>query len=226
MRSPVPPELEFHTDPVLRFWQSPLCRLVINTDHNIALLAAMIDGNAGTAIFETFLNFAFPELADELLSPTLVVCVIKQLPDIQYSGMVIKGHIQAGDMETLILGEEAKERDKVSAAIFFESPASLAGHVQTDPHTGITVIENGNASEVKAVPVTVPPLLHGGPCCILHMEQSDPVPGIFFFAAYCEPIKQNDIFGDSVFHHFLPLLCRQYPPVSPGGLRKAATFPV
>ena len=92
-------------------------------------------------------------------------------------------------METLILGEEAKERDKVSAAVLLESPASLAGHVQTDPHTGITVIEDRNASEVKAVPVTIPPLLHGGPCCILHMEQSDPVPGIFFFTAYCEPIK-------------------------------------
>ncbi len=33
MRSPVPPELKLHSDPVLRFWQSPLCRLVINTDH-------------------------------------------------------------------------------------------------------------------------------------------------------------------------------------------------
>ena len=77
MRSPVPPELEFHTDPVLRFWQSPLCRLVINTDHNIALLASMIDGNTGTAIFETFLNFAFSKLADELLSPILVIRVIK-----------------------------------------------------------------------------------------------------------------------------------------------------
>ena len=208
LSSPFPPELELHPDPVLLLRQAPLCRLVIYPDHNVALFAAVVDRNTGTAILEALLYFAFPEFADKLLLSVLIIRIMEQLPDIEDPGMVIESHIQAGDMKPLILREHLEKADKITAAILLKGPTALAGHIQTAPHAGIAVIVDGDAPEVKSVPVAVSPLLHGGPGHILHMKDSDPIPGIFLFTAYCEPIKQNDIFGDSVFHHFLPLLCR------------------
>lgn len=168
----------------------------------------MVDRNARAAIFKAFLNLTFPEFTNKLLLPILVICVMEQLPDIQYPSMVIKSHIQARNMEPVILREQPKEPNKVTAAILLKSPAALSGHIQTNPHAGVTVIEDGDAPKIEAVPVPIPPLLHGGPAHILHVEQSHPIPRIIFFAAYCEPIEQDHIFGDSILHNFLPLLCR------------------
>ena len=206
--STVPPELELHPDPVLFLRQAPLCRLVIYPDHNVALFAAVVDRNTGTAILEALLYFTFPEFADKLLLSVLIIRIMEQLPDIEDPCMVIESHIQAGDMKPLILREHLEKADKITAAILLKGPAALARHIQTAPHTGIAVIVDGDAPEVKAVPVAVSPLLHGGPGHILHMKDSDPIPGIFLFTAYGKPIEEDHIFGDSIFHHFLPLLCR------------------
>lgn len=193
---------------MLLFWQTALRCFVVDPDHNLTLLAAMVDRNAGAAIFKTFFNLTFPKFTDKLLSPILVIRVMKQLPDIQDPGVVIKGHIQTSDMKPVILGEQLKEPNKIPTAILLKSPAALAGHIQTDPHARVAIIKDGDTPKIETVPVTVPPLLHGGPAHILHMEQSQPIPGVLFFAANCKPIEQDHIFGDSVFHHFLPLLCR------------------
>ena len=208
LSSPVSPELELHPDPVLFLRQAPLCRLVIYPDHNVALFAAVVDRNTGTAILEALLYFTFPEFADKLLLSVLIIRIMEQLPDIEDPCMVIESHIQAGDMKPLILREHLEKADKITAAILLKGPAALARHIQTAPHTGIAVIVDGDAPEVKAVPVAVSPLLHGGPGHILHMKDSDPIPGIFLFTAYGKPIEEDHIFGDSIFHHFLPLLCR------------------
>lgn len=208
LSGPLPPELKLHPDPMLLFRQIALCCLVVDPDHDLTLLAAVVDRNAGTAILEAFLNLTFPEFADKLLLPILVICVMEQLPNIQYPGMVIKSHVQTGNMESVILREQLKKPNKVTAAILLKSPAALAGHIQTDPHAGVAVIKDGDAPEIETIPVPIPPLLHGGPAHLLHAEQSYPIPRVLFFAANCKPIEQDHIFGDSVFHHFLPLLCR------------------
>lgn len=105
LRCPFPPELQLHPNPVLLFWKTALRCLVVDPDHDLALLAAMVDRNAGAAILKTFFNLTFPEFTDKLLSPILVIRVMKQLPDIQDPGVVIKGHIQTSDMKPVILGE-------------------------------------------------------------------------------------------------------------------------
>jgi hypothetical protein len=193
---------------MLLLGQAALRCLVINSDHDFTLLAAMINRDTGPAVLKALLYLTFSELTDKLLTSVLVVRIIKQLPDIQYPGMVIKSHIQTGDMEAVILGDHPEKTDKVSAAVFLESPASLAGHIQADSHIRIAIIQNRNASEINAVPVAVPALFHGGPCQILHMKERHPIPGVLLLAGYRQPIKQDHVFGNRAFHNFLPLSCR------------------
>ena len=101
--STVPPKLELHPDPVLLFWQAALCRLVVDPDHDLALLAAMIDGDTGPAVLKALLYLTLSEFTDKLLPSVLVIRIMKQLANIQNPGMVIKSHVQTGDMEAVIL---------------------------------------------------------------------------------------------------------------------------
>ena len=134
LSSPLPPELELNPDPVLGFGQTAFCCFVIDPDQNITAFTAMVNCNTRTTIIKFLFNLTLSKFTNKLLLYYFIITIFfisafvgvpKQLVDVQDPSMVVKSHIQAGDMETLILGEEAKERDKVTAAIFLKSPTSL-----------------------------------------------------------------------------------------------------
>lgn len=93
-------------------------------------------------VFESLVNIPYAKLTDKVLYfiLLLLIRITKYLPDIQYPGMVIKSHIQTSNMETVILGEQLKKADKITAAILFKGTAALAGHIQANAHTRIAVI--------------------------------------------------------------------------------------
>ena len=100
-------------------------------------------------VFESLVNIPYAKLTDKVLYFVLLLLnfillllirITKYLPDIQYPGMVIKSHIQTSNMETVILGEQLKKADKITAAILFKGTAALAGHIQANTHTRIAVI--------------------------------------------------------------------------------------
>ena len=100
----------------------------------------MVNCDSGPSVLELLLNPGLSELADELLLPVLVVTVAEKLLDIQDTGMIIKGHVQPGDVVALPLLEEPEKSVKISGPVLFEAPAALAGHVQTGPHPRIAVV--------------------------------------------------------------------------------------
>ena len=77
MSRPLPPELELYPDPVLGIREVSLSSFVIDTDHDVTMLAAVIDRDPWPAIFKTLLYLAFPKLTDELLPLVLIVCVME-----------------------------------------------------------------------------------------------------------------------------------------------------
>lgn len=201
MSSPLPPELKLHSDPVLGVRQVSLSRFVIDPDHDITLLAAMIDRDSRTAIFKALFYLTAPKFTDKRLTFLLVVRVMEQLPDIQNPGMIVKGYIKPGNIESIILLKQLEQTNEITAAILLEGPASLPRHIQTNAHARVAVIEDGDTAEVQTVSVAMSPLLHGSPGRTFHMKKRHKVPGFLLFTAYCKPIEENHIFRDSVFHN-------------------------
>lgn len=137
---PLVPELKFHPDPVLVFRQAPFCRFVINANQDRAFLAAVVNCDSRPSVLELLLNPGLSELADELLLPVLVVTVAEKLLDIQDTGMIIKGHVQPGDVVTLPLLEQPEKSVKISGPVLLEAPASLTGHIQASPHSRVSIV--------------------------------------------------------------------------------------
>ncbi len=134
LSSPFPPELELHPDPVLGFGQTAFCCFVIDPDQNITAFTAMVNCNTRTTIIKFLFNLTLSKFTNKLLLYYFIITIFfisafvgvpKQLVDVQDPSMVVKSHIQAGDMKALILRKQMKQPNKVTAAIFLKSPTSL-----------------------------------------------------------------------------------------------------
>nr|WP_300688266.1 hypothetical protein [uncultured Oscillibacter sp.] len=186
---PLVSELEFHPNPVLVFRQAPFCRFVINANQDRAFLAAVVNCDSRPSVVKFFPNSVFAKSAHKFLTSG----IIKHSVNIQDTGMIIKGHVQPGDVVALPLLEEPEKSVKISGPVLFEAPAALAGHVQTGPHTRIAVVQNGNAAKVKPFPVSVPAMAQLVPAAALHPQQLHPGLRVLLLPAYRQPIIENDI---------------------------------
>lgn len=190
---PFVPKLKLHSDPMLIFRQAPFCRLVINANQDSALFTAMVDRDSRPTVIKLLLYFGFAKFADKLLLPILVVRIPEKPLDVQNAGMIIKGHVKPGHMKAAVSLEQMEKPVKITCPVFLEATASLAGHVQTAPHSRVAVVQDGNASEVNAVPVSVPAMTQVIPAAALHPKQLYPALRVLVLAAHGQPIIENDI---------------------------------
>lgn len=190
---PLVPELELHPDPVLVLRQAPFCRFVINANQDRAFLTAVINRDSGPPVLKLLFYPGFAKFAHKLLFPVLVVTVAEKLLDIQDTGMIIKGHVQPGDVVPLPLLKEPEEPIEIPSPVLLETPASLAGHIQTGPHSGVSIVQDRDAGEVEPLAVSIPSMAQLVPAAAFHPQQLHPGLRVLLLAAYCQPIIENDI---------------------------------
>lgn len=202
--SPIIPELQLHSDPMLSVGQSSFCCLIINADQDSAFFAAMINRDTVTAlitaIHQLLMDFGQPKLTD--IFP--VSRVLKKLLRIQYAGVIIKGYVQPGHVKaSRFILKEPKETVKITAPQFLESTAALTGHLQAASHSLVTIVQNGDATIVQRLPVPIPAMVQFFPRNPLHLKEPDPDLRVIILTAYCDPIIQDKIFRNITFHNFL-----------------------
>ena len=116
----------------------------------------MVNRDSGPSVLKLLFYPGLSELAYELLFPVLVVTVAEKLLDIQNTGMIIKGHVQPGDVVPLPLLEQPEKSVEIAVSVLLEAPASLAGHIQTGPHSGVSIVQDRDAGEVEPLAVSIP----------------------------------------------------------------------
>ena len=190
---PLVSELEFHPDPVLVFRQAPFCRFVINANQDRAFLAAVVNRDSRPPVLKLLFYPGLAKFTHKLLSPVLVVTVAEKLLDIQDTGMIIKGHVQPGDVVTLPLLEQPEKSVKISGPVLLEAPASLTGHIQASPHSRVSIVQDRDAGEVEPLAVSVSAMAQLVPAAALHSQQLHPGLRVLLLPAYRQPIIENNI---------------------------------
>ena len=122
----------------------PLTGLVIDADQNLTLRAPDLYGGALGG------QHRFP-----IVRPAHKVTVLRILDDIphmQDAGMIIKGHIQTGDLQTTS-GDERKQAGPAQLGDGFKGTATLSGHLHPYAHILPAIVMHADAG--KILPVTV-----------------------------------------------------------------------
>ena len=144
--------------------------------------------------------------------------------------MVIEGHVQTSYVIVAhVIEQDVHQFSPVYCTVCFKSTAAGAGHIHADTHVFRTVVQDGDILEEVPALVTIPALLHLLPGHILQAQQLHDGLRAVRMTGKGEPVEQDQVFfryyGFGLFHNFLPLVCRLYPPVSAGGSPETQTFP-
>ena len=102
----------------------------------------MVNRDSRPPVLKLLFYPGLAKFAHKLLFPVLVVTVAEKLLDNQDTGMIIKGHVQPGDVVPLPLLEEPEKSVEIAGPVLLEAPASLAGHIQTGPHSGVSIVQD------------------------------------------------------------------------------------
>ena len=160
---PIIPELQLHTVPVCTGFTVPLPGFVVDPDHYLAFGTA--DHNRAALAGKH--GFPVVGTGDEML----LLGIADDLGHIQHAGVIIKGHVQAGDF-CLRLDDPGKQLVPANGRKGLEGTAALAGHLAPNAHIIPAVEVDGNGTEILAVTVTVG-ALYDLPRAILHAQHPD-----------------------------------------------------
>ena len=118
MYGAVIPELHLHAHPVGARFTVPLGGLVVDADEHLALRASDLYGGA----FGAEHRLPVVTAADVMLAAG----VLHDLIYIQYAGVIVKGHVQTGDLQ-LLNGDPLEQIVPTLGGERFKRPASLTG---------------------------------------------------------------------------------------------------
>ena len=124
----------------------PFGGLVVDADKHLALRAADLHRGALGA------EHGLPIVA--AADVMLAAGVLHDLVYIQYAGVVVKGHVQTGDLQ-LLDGDPAEQIVPAFGGEGLERPAALAGHLYPYAHILPAVVVDTDAGKVFAVTVAV-----------------------------------------------------------------------
>ena len=117
------------------------------THVHITFGGAVIDGRTGRAVF----NLPCPGSGNIHVG----VGIVPQLVNVQNAGVVVKGHIQTGDI--VITGAVVQDLHQffpVDLTIGLEGTAAGTGHVHTDTHVFLSIIQNIDILEETSVVIS------------------------------------------------------------------------
>ena len=126
--------------------------LIINADEYLALRASDLNACAFGA------DEAFPIVG--LADVHSALRILRDFTDVQYTGMVVIGHVKAGDLQSK-RADEVKELLPLFHSVGFQrgecfkGAAALTGHLAPYAHIGTAVVVDGNAGKVFAVLITL-----------------------------------------------------------------------
>ena len=121
---------------------APLRCLIVDTDEDLALRTADLDRGALGA------EDGLPVVGAGDEHPGLGID--HHVPDLKYALMIVIGHIQAGDLQT-VFPDRPEEGVPAYGGEAFKRAAALAGHLHPGPHIRTAIVMHADASKIFSI---------------------------------------------------------------------------